>query len=88
MEEILLFLKPLLEGLLGKYGWLVQVVAIIGALRLFIKPLMSMAQAYVSLTPSVKDDEFLKKIQESSIYKMVSYLLDWFGSIKLPKKDK
>ncbi len=88
MDGVLLWLKPLLEGYAGQYGWLVSVLTVVGSLRLFLKPLMSIVQNVVYLTPNKKDDEFVNKILEAKWYKMLSYLLDWFGSIKLPQAPK
>lgn len=88
MEAILVVLEPLVLAYSGKLGFLVQAVSIVGTLRMFIKPLMSLALTYVAATPSPKDDEKLKEVMESKWYKGVVYFLDWFASLKLPKQDK
>jgi len=33
-------LQPLLDGLLGKYGWLTTALLVIGSLRILFKPVM------------------------------------------------
>jgi hypothetical protein len=86
MESVLVWLKPLLESYAGQHGWLVTVLTVVGSLRLFLKPVMSIVQNVVYLTPKKSDDEFLNKVLESKAYKAVSYVLDWFGSVKLPQK--
>jgi hypothetical protein len=90
MEQTLEWVKTLLEPALSSlgvnYSWVISVFTIIGMLRFFVKPVMSFVQAYVMATPSKSDDEFFAKVLDSKIYKTVSYLLDWFGSLKLPQK--
>lgn len=53
--------------------------------RLIFKPLCSLIQAYVDATPTLKDNLMWKDAQESKHFKAVSYVLDFFSSIKLPK---
>lgn len=86
MEAILLWIQPLLEGAAGQYGVIAQIIMIIGMLRVVMKPLMSLIQAVVQVTPSLADDSFLAKILEHKVYKAIVYLLDWSASVKLPKK--
>lgn len=86
MEQLLMFMKPIVEAYSGNMGGAIQVLVIIGSLRLVIKPIMGLIEAYVLITPSKKDDQLPAKIKENKIYKSVVYLLDWFASLKLPKK--
>lgn len=86
MEPILDALKPVLEGLAGGWGVAVQVLLVVGVLRVVVKPVMAIAQSVVSLTPSQKDDELVQKILDSKVYKALVFTLDWLASIKLPKK--
>ena len=94
MEQLLVFLKPViemaLEALSGKYGQTAQVLVtltvVMGTLRALIKPLVVAAQEYVNLTPDLKDNEKLAKILESKTYKAIVFFFDWFASVKLPKK--
>jgi len=85
MEQLLLFLKPIVEAYSGNLGGALQIIAIIGSLRLVIKPIMGLIEAYVAITPSKSDDLLPAKIMDNKIYKAVVYLLDWFASLKLPK---
>ena len=85
MEQVLVFLQPLLESYGGKYGWLLQAITIIGSLRVMIKPLRDVIHTYVNITPSTKDNEKLAEVEKSKIYKGVMYFIDWFSSVK-PKK--
>lgn len=70
--------------LLQKYPMLVQVIMIIGVLRVVNKPLFTFLHAFAAATPSKVDDKIVGEIEQSKIYKMVSYVFDWFGSVKLP----
>lgn len=85
MEAILGILAPVLEMLAGKYGFMAQVVAVVGSLRLIFKPLMALLQSIVGVTPSVKDDELLAKVLAHPAYKAVAFLVDMVASVKLPK---
>ena len=85
MEQLLSFLQPLIEIYGGSQGWLVSAISIIGSLRLFIKPIMSLISAYVLFTPSVKDDEKFNELEKGNTLKTVIYILDWFSSIKVKK---
>jgi hypothetical protein len=85
MEVILVALKPLIETFVGNNGTVLQVVSIIGALRILLKPTMSLAQAVVDVTPTQTDNEKLDKFLGSKTYATLVYVLDWFGSIKLRK---
>ena len=85
MEQILELAKPLIEALAGGYGVTVQIVAIVGALRLVMKPIMGAARAYVLTTPSPKDDAVLDKVEAHKAYKVAMYLLDYIASIKVKK---
>lgn len=86
MEQLLLFLTPIIEAYAGNYGLAVQIISVVGSLRLFIKPIMSIIEAYVLITPNKEDDLLPAKIKENKIYKMLVYSLDWLASLKLPKK--
>lgn len=85
MEQILLFLQPLLEIYGGSQGWLVSFVSILGSLRFFIKPIMSLLLTYVTFTKTKEDDIKLSKFENGKVIKMLQYFLDWMASIKFKK---
>jgi hypothetical protein len=85
MEQVLELIKPLIEVYLGHLGFLVQLVAIVGSLRLAIKPLMSLIDVYVKSTPSPKDDGLVLEIEQSKFYKGLIFVLDYIFSIKIKK---
>jgi len=86
MDAILEFLRPVLEAMAGKYGWLSAILMYIGIFRLILKPLMVFLQSVVVATPSPKDDELLGKLMANPLYSVVVFVVDWLASIKLPKK--
>jgi hypothetical protein len=86
MEQLLVLIQPLVEAYLGDKGFFVQLVSIVGTLRLIIKPVMSLIEVYVAATPSKEDDLLPSKIMGSKLYKQISFVLDYLLSIKLPKK--
>ncbi len=87
MEAVLAWLQPLLIQYAQQYPWLFATLLVMASLRVFFKPLMEIFKGVVDLTPSKKDDEFYNKMLESKVYKVIVFLVDWFASIKLPKKD-
>lgn len=87
-EQIMGIIKPFLESLAGKYGWLTQVLVIMASLRVVFKPLMGLADALVIVIPGTKDNEFLEKIKKSKAYGIIVWIVDFFASVKLPKADK
>lgn len=86
LVTIMAMLQPLLASFIGANGWALQVISIIGTLRLIFKPLQSFVAAIIAATPSVNDDAWLAKAMASKAYGYVQYALDWFASVKLPAK--
>jgi hypothetical protein len=74
-----------LIGFLSQYEWIKTTVIVIGSLRLVLKPVFSVLRTYVDLTASVKDNEWLKRLEEHKITKAIIYALDWLASVKLTK---
>ena len=90
MNELfnLIGIDNVLETLQGKSGLFVSILVTIGALRLTIKPLLSLLHTYVDATPTKLDDEVLAKIEGSKVLKIVLYLVDWLASVKVVSKTK
>lgn len=87
MEQALELLKPLLETYSSLLpAWLVGLLAIIGTLRLIVKPALALAYAIVQATPSKSDDEAVAKVEQSKVFKALLFVLDWLASVKLPSK--
>jgi hypothetical protein len=87
MEAVTAFLEPLLFEYASKYPVLLTILIVMASFRIFFKPLMEIFKGVVDLTPSKKDDEFYAKMLDHKAYKTVAFLIDWFASIKLPKKE-
>jgi hypothetical protein len=76
--------QPLLDGLIGKYGWVTTVVLVIGSLRILFKPVMLAIEKYVRDTPSPEDDARIARFEAGPVYKVIGFILDFGASIKLP----
>jgi hypothetical protein len=78
--------KPILEGLMGQWGVLAQVVMVMGVARAVMKPLCIAAKAVAAATPSAKDDELVAKLEASRVARAIVFVLDYIFSLKLPVK--
>lgn len=72
----------------SKYPEFASVLLVVGFLRLAIKPIMTLLQAYVDMTPYDSDNLWLKNLEQSRGYKFFVYVLDWLLSVKMPEKPK
>ncbi len=77
-------LGPLLSGLAGRYGWIVQILVVIAAVRFFVKPIMTLVDSYVKSNCTPEEYARLDHFEHGPIFKWISFSLDWLGSIKLP----
>ena len=59
---------------------------LVGILRVAFKPVMTVIQVIVDNTETKVDDKAVSAFVGSSTYKGIIFILDWFASIKLPKK--
>lgn len=84
MEELL---YNLLAIGVEKYPVLTSIFLVIGILRAINKPFFAFLRAYVLATPSTSDDAVLDRVEQSQVYKAISFVLDWTTSIKLPAKQ-
>lgn len=73
-------------GLANQYPIVASALMVISVLRLINKPLFIFLNAVVNATPTPKDNEILVKVETSKAYQYVSFLLDYFASVKLPQK--
>ncbi len=88
MEEILTLIEPLLIAYGGDMGIVMQVISIIGSLRVINKPIFAALRAIAEFTYWTESDNiWLDKIESSKIYKGFLFILDWVTSVK-PLKDK
>ena len=71
---------PLVAGLALKYPVILTILAVMGTLRFFAKPIVSMVEAYVK---STADDAAMFKVEASLPFKWACWLLDFFASVKI-----
>jgi len=63
-----------------------NILVIMGAARAIFKPLCAAINKYVEESESLKDNELWAKIQGHIVFKVISKILDYSLSIKLPQK--
>lgn len=76
-------LNQILLDLVAKFPYISTVIMAVGFLRVINKPLFSLLHAYVAYTSTDADDKALDEVEQSSVYKGLLYVLDWFGSVKV-----
>lgn len=86
MDALFALVPGFLEQLAAQHPNVALLLMGVGLLRVLLKPLMSLLQAYVLWSPSPDDDSKLAALLESAPYKSLAYALDWAASIKLPAK--
>ncbi|MDD2763472.1 MAG: hypothetical protein PHE83_05800 [Opitutaceae bacterium] len=74
---------PFVVALALKYPVIITILAAVGTLRFFFKPVVSLIEAYVQSTPSPADDEAIAKVEASAPWKWFCWALDFFCSIKV-----
>lgn len=91
LEGVLPLLKPFIETLAGQNGVVLQVlsaaVALIGSVRLFVKPVITFLEKIVLLTPTTKDNTVLEAVKKSPALRVALFLADYLFSLKLPTKN-
>lgn len=80
--------QPFIVTFAQQHPWLVTLLALIATARLVFKPIVSAVEAYVRSTPQTTDDEFVDKVTHSRGFKIVAWLLDYLGSIKVGPQFK
>ena len=83
LDSIGQWLAPLISGFVSKYPVISAVVFVMGGLRMLFKPLVAAIRAYVDYTPNPADNRALDKVEASTAFKAVLFVLDWFASIKI-----
>src|SRR5437764_12335691 len=75
-------LQPVLDGLVGKYGWLTTVLLAVGSLRILFKPIMLVVENTLKNDPAKY--AAVQKFEAGPVYKAIATVLDVGASIKLP----
>lgn len=65
---------------------LAVLITVMSVARVVFKPACALVQLYVDATPGESDNQKWKALQEHKVFKAVAYAVDYFLSIKLPKK--
>ena len=86
MNEII-DLTNIIQIIEGKSGILAAVLVVVGTLRLTIKPLLTFLHTFVDSTPTLVDNAFLEKVENSRVLKVIFYLLSLFASVKIVPKN-
>lgn len=68
---------------LSEYPAFTVFVSIVGILRVINKPLFTFLKVLTEATPSNKDNDILDLVEKSKAYKTFTFILDWFGSVKI-----
>ena len=79
-------MEAILAWALAKYPVALSLLAIVGLIRMVVKPLMTFLGELVIIIPGKKDDELLNKLEHSKIFKGFLFVLDYLGSIKVKTK--
>ncbi len=79
-------LSVIIIELIQKYPVIGSIVAVVGLIRIIVKPIMVALKTIVDSTESPKDNELLVKVEESKVYKALMFLLDYLASVKPLKK--
>ena len=78
------------EFLMNTYPWIQHLVAVMIVCRVIFKPLFAILGKYVELTVEDNDNKKLNAFMKTKTYKMLAFVIDMLGSVKLPtiKKGK
>jgi hypothetical protein len=80
-----------LDGLVISFAlahpWFLGFLAVLGTVRMLIKPIMTGLRYYANSTATKSDDALLDEVEHSWAYTAFLFALDWFCSIKVPAKS-
>jgi hypothetical protein len=81
-------LEPVVAALMGKYGSVFQILAnfalMMGTVRTLTKPIWAWVEKRIKETNSLKDDALLEKLESSRAFRVMTFILDYTLSVKLP----
>jgi hypothetical protein len=78
-------MEAMLMEVMSQSPLLSMILMVMGGLRLVLKPIMAYLEKKALESPEKTDDEKLAKMKESGWYKVLSFVLDYSASVKLPK---
>lgn len=77
------FITTFITSFATSHPWVTTLLAVVGALRLLFKPIMTAIENYVRSTPDTGDDAKLEAAKASPIFKAIRFILDYGASIKI-----
>lgn len=83
MDAILIYIMEWAQ----QYPFFSVMLMIIGFLRAINKPLFALIDAGVAATATDKDDIIWKDAKNSKAMETFLFLIDWFTSVKIKKKQ-
>ncbi len=78
------WLLALVQSFITTHPNLAVIFVVMGFLRAILKPVFTFAHAIADVTPSTADNVILDNVEKSKFYSTLSFILDYFASIKLP----
>ena len=86
MDQLISVLAPLISAYAGEFGVAIQIVSVIGTLRVFFKPIFAGIEKAIGDSESKKDDIILGEVKQNAIFKAFIFIIDLVGSIKIKSK--
>jgi|SRR5690349_7622164 len=72
----------------AKHPWIITILTVLGIAARLIQPTVDYLHKVVKETPTTKDDEFLAKIEGSTVLKWLNKILSYCAGINLIHPDK
>jgi hypothetical protein len=82
-EDLAILTAPYVEQIAHKYPGILTLLAVVGALRLVLKPIMTYLHQRAEATADPEDDLRLEELEKSLWFCALAFLLDYTASIKL-----
>lgn len=83
-----LWLSSVLVDLADQHPVIVTLLLAMALLRVVFKPLVTLAHWYVLRTKSKEDDAALERVERSRWYAWVTWIIDFFASIKVTPRTE
>jgi hypothetical protein len=81
-EDVMPPLDVIME-VLEMLPWYGDLILVMGTMRAIMKPVSTVIETVVKATPSPADDEALYSIKRSNSFKILRWIVDYLGSIKI-----
>jgi hypothetical protein len=74
----------LIQVLSSKYPFLLQLVVVMGIVRLVMKPVFTLAASLLALYPTSDKKDKINALMNSKAWRLFTFLVDYTFSIKIP----